>query len=238
MFFLKKLVSFWVLPPGIFIISFLVMAVFSGKNRKLYILGVSSALSMYLLSIEPVKDLLYKPLEEAYPVPGSFSADVIVVLGGGAYGSGVLKEDSVKRLLTAYLLQRKTGLPMILSGGASISSMPEAEAMKALLTELKADTRRVYTETESRDTEENALYVKEMCDRLGYKKILLVTSAYHMKRAVRDFQKQGLEVIPYPTDFKRETRYNLYSLLPKMTVLADSYKALREYLALISDVLR
>jgi uncharacterized SAM-binding protein YcdF (DUF218 family) len=55
-----------------------------------------------------------------------------------------------------------------------------------------------------------------------------------MPRAVELFKREGLDIIPYPTDFKRDMKYNLYSLLPKMSVLNDSVKALREYLALLS----
>ncbi|MFN3599456.1 MAG: YdcF family protein, partial [Aquificaceae bacterium] len=120
--------------------------------------------------------------------------------------------------------------PIILSGGSPLGNLPEAEIMKQLLEELGVERRNIITDTKSRNTYENALYVKEICDKRGFKKIVLITSAYHMPRAVKTYQKMGLEVLPYPTDFKQDKRYNLYSFIPRMSVLHDSYKALREYL--------
>jgi uncharacterized SAM-binding protein YcdF (DUF218 family) len=232
MFFLKKLITHFILPPGLLVIAFAVLGILS-KRKLAKLLAFSFALFVYLLSIEPIKDVLYKPLEEAYPVPSKPEGDAIVILGGGAYNTGILKEDSTKRLLTGFVLHKQTDLPIILSGGASIGALPEEEIMKGLLLTLGVDKGNIYTDVNSKDTEENAQEVKKLCERLGCRRVVLVTSAYHMRRAVLAFQRAGLEVVPYPTDFKRDMKYNLYSLLPKMGVFADSYKALREYLGLV-----
>ncbi len=228
-FFLKKLLSFMILPPAFFILLFLLIAVLS-KRRLISLLAFLGALGLYLLSVEPVKDVLYKPLEEAYSVPKEVQADALVVLGGGAYNTGILKEDSMKRLLTGFILHKRYNLTIILSGGASIGNLPEAEVMKQLLEELGVDKEKIITEVRSRDTFENAKYVKEICEKNNFKRVVLITSAYHMPRAVETFKKTGLEVIPYPTDFKQDKRYNLYSFMPRTGVLNDSSKALREYL--------
>ena len=233
MFFLKKLITFLVLPPGTFILAFLLVGMLSKKNKFVRIISFGSALLIYILSIEPTKDLLYKPLETAYPIPSNPDGDAIVVLGGGAYNTGVLTGDSTKRLLTGFIIHKQTGLPIILSGGAPMSALPEAEVMKSVLLSLGVDKGSIYTEAKSRDTEGNAKEVKSLCEKLRCKKVILVTSAYHMKRSVLSFEQAGLNVIPYPTDFKRDLSYNLYSFMPKMGVLADSYKALREYLGLL-----
>lgn len=185
---------------------------------------------LYLLSIEPIKDMLYRPLENAYPAPQEIKVDAVVVLGGGSYRTGVLREDSMKRLLAGFLLHKKENIPVVLSGGSPPGSLPEAEVMKQLLVELGVDEKSIITEVRSRDTRENALYVKEICERRSYKKVALVTSAYHMPRAVETFRSAGVDVVPYPTDFKQDKRYNLYSFAPRMSVLHDSYKALREHL--------
>lgn len=237
-FFLKKLISFVLLPPGIFILLFLLIALIS-RRRSVTLLALSGAFGLYLLSVEPVKDMLYRPLERAYPVPQELKdVDALVVLGGGAYNTGILKEDSMKRLLTGFILHKRYQLPVILSGGASIGRLPEAEIMRQLLEELGVDKKSIITEVRSRDTFENAKYVKEICQKKGFKRVALVTSAYHMPRAVSAFKKVGLDVVPYPTDFKQDRSYNLYSYIPRAGVLHDSYKALREYLgALAYDLL-
>jgi uncharacterized SAM-binding protein YcdF (DUF218 family) len=232
MFFLKKLITHLILPPGLLVIAFAVLGLLT-KRKLAKLIAFSFALFVYLLSIEPVKDMLYKPLEEAYPAPSKPEGDAVVILGGGAYNTGILKEDSTKRLLTGFVLHKQTDLPIILSGGASIGALPEAESMKGLLLTLGVDKSKIHMDVNSRDTKENAREVKKLCERMGCRKVVLVTSAYHMRRAVLSFQRVGLEVVPYPTDFKRDMKYNLYSLLPKIGVFADSNKALREYLGLV-----
>ncbi|SHK22726.1 YdcF family protein [Thermocrinis minervae] len=232
-FLVKKLLSFWMFPPGVFILLLLFLSYRLRKDRLSYFLSISLALSLYLLSTEPVKDLLLTPLERSYPVPEKVEADAIVVLGGGSYSTGILKEDSMKRVLAAFVLHKRTNLPLILSGGSAVGNLPEADIMKSFLVELGIDKRKIITDVQSRDTEQNAKMIKEICEKMGYKKVVLVTSAYHMKRAVKEFQREGLEVVPYPTDFKRDLKYNFFSFMPKMGVLYDSYKAIREYVALL-----
>ncbi|WP_459775074.1 YdcF family protein [Aquifex pyrophilus] len=183
--------------------------------------------------MEPVKDALFYPLETAYKTPKSIEGDAIVVLGGGVYNSGRLKASSYKRLITGFLLHKKTGLPIILSGGASISTIPEAKIMKELLKSFGVEENKVIGELRSRDTGENARYVKEICKKLGCKKVILVTSAFHMIRSVKLFEKAGFEIVPYPTDFKYEGRYNVYSFFPKYSVFYDSAIAIREYIGLL-----
>ncbi|RMH06917.1 MAG: YdcF family protein, partial [Aquificota bacterium] len=180
---LVKLLSFALLPPLLLIVAFVIIGIKAKRDRFIRYLAYFFALLLYLISTEPIKDMLYAPLEEKYYVPSSFSADAIVVLGGGSYNTGILKEDSMKRLLTAFTLHKKTGLPLILSGGSSLGTLPEAEVMKALLEELGVDKSKVFTEVKSASTRENVLYVKELCEKKGYKKLVLVTSAYHMPRA-------------------------------------------------------
>ncbi len=233
MFFLKKFISYLILPPGIFIALFILIALTCRKKKGIYLLSLAGALSMYLISIEPFKDLLFYPLESRYKVPEHIKGDVIVVLGGGAYNSGYLKASSYKRLITGFLLHRRTGKPIILSGGAAIGVIPEAKIMRELLLEFGVDEGSIYADQNSRDTWENALYVKKICERIGCESITLITSAFHMRRALMVFRKAGFDVQPYPTDFKFEGRYNLYSLFPKYSVFYDSSIAIREYIGLI-----
>ncbi|WP_457601314.1 YdcF family protein [Hydrogenivirga sp.] len=233
MFFLKKFISYLILPPGVFIALLMFIAVLSRKRKVVYIPAVAGAISLYLISIEPFKDLLVYPLESPFKPPRVVRGDFIVVLGGGAYNSGYLKASSYKRLITGFLLHRRTGKPLILSGGASIGTIPEAKVMKELLLEFGVEERDIYADLRSRDTFENAKYVNEICRRAGCKSITLVTSAFHMRRALHVFRKTGLEVQPYPTDFKFEGRYNLYSAFPKYSVFYDSSIAIREYVGLL-----
>lgn len=234
MFFLKKLITFFILPPGVFVVVFFLIAILRRKQKVILTLSLSCGIIIYLLSIEPVKDFLLSPLEEKYKRPATVEGDVIVVLGGGSYNTGVLTDDSLKRLLTGFVLQKRLNIPIILSGGSAITSLPESEVMKTVLIELGVDKSKIYTDKNSRDTIGNAVFTRKMCETNRFRKVILVTSAYHMPRSVLSFKQVGLDVIPYPTDFKMDKKYNIYSFFPKMNVLQDSTKAIREYIGFLS----
>lgn len=233
MFFLKKIISYFILPPGLFIVIFLLIYILSRRRFFVKYISLFSALLLYAISIEPVKDALLIPLEDMYKRPISFKGDVIVVLGGGTYNRGYLKGDSTKRLITGFVLHKRTGLPIVLSGGSALNNLPESSIMRQFLIELGVDESLIFTDRQSRDTRENAHYVKKLCNRLGCRSVILITSAYHMYRAVYAFEKAGLKVIPYPTDYKTDRKYNLFSFFPKMSALNDTYRALREYIGIL-----
>lgn len=234
MFFLKKLISYFILPPGIIILVLLFISYLTkGRERFASRLSFATAILLYAISIEPVKDFLYRPLDFAYKKPEVVHADVIVVLGGGTYNNKELKGSSYKRAVEGYLLYKKLGVPVVLSGGTSTGLTPESLIMKDILIDLGIDERFIYADTRSRDTLENAAYVQEICSQINCKRVVLITSGFHMRRAVRTFREFGFEVIPYPVDIRYEGIYNIYSYFPKYTTLRDSTIALREYLGIL-----
>ena len=233
MFLAKKLLSSLILPPGVYSAALFIVAILYRKNKKLSAILFMLALSSYLLATELVRDLLFYYLEKDFRESSKLNANIIVVLGGGVYSSGHLKGSSYKRLITAYMLHRKTGKPLVLSGGSVSGRFPEAEVMKNLLIDIGVDPKAIYTDVSSRNTYENAKFVKEICSVLGCKNIILVTSAFHMKRALSVFKKAGLSALPYATDFRYDGRYTVYSLIPRADVFFDSSTALREYVALL-----
>jgi uncharacterized SAM-binding protein YcdF (DUF218 family) len=104
-------------------------------------------------------------------------------------------------------------------------------------------------ESTSRNTYENGVNSHEILAKEGIKRILLVTSATHMPRAVRVFERQGLEVIPAPTDFlvtRAEWQYlreagphtQLINLLPSAGNLELTTRALKEYIGIAVYKLR
>ncbi|WP_353684097.1 YdcF family protein [Thermodesulfovibrio sp. 3907-1M] len=233
MFFLKKFLTSMILPPGILILIFLFMAVLEKKKKFIRFLAILSALFVYLISIEPVKDLLLYPLEKNYTVTEKLNADAIVILGGGIYSLNSFTEDTSNRLLAGYRVYKKTRLPIIVSGSALEGKTPDSTAMAEMLKELGVESDKIIEESKSKDTAQNARYVSEICKEKNFKRVILITSAYHMERAVKLFKKTGLVILPYPADFKRSNHYNIYSFLPKFGNFSLSSKAIREYIALL-----
>ncbi|GAB6184444.1 YdcF family protein [Thermodesulfovibrio hydrogeniphilus] len=233
MFFLKKLLTSLILPPGLFILIFIFIAFVEKKRKSIRIIAIFSALFLYLISIEPAKDLIFYPLEKKYETPKTLEADAIVVLGGGVRNENSFSEDTANRTISAYFVHQKTKLPIIVSGGAGEGKIADALFMSDFLVKIGIERENLIVEKKSRDTSENAIYVSHKCKEKNFKKVILVTSAYHMQRAKKLFNKAGVEVLPYPTDFKIRGSYNIYDFLPKFSSFYLAVKGLREYLALL-----
>jgi len=235
------------LPPGFFILV-LLLFIFIPRRFKPFLLMIT--ISFYLLSIRPVSDFLLKPLENAYP---PLSADVernwpqaVVVLGGGIVqgspeagaGHDTLSPDAVKRAVYAFTLRDIFPVPIIFSGGKVFENGQESEAAAAgrLYESLGLPQRRFIAESKSRNTWENARETAKLLSEKNHeqKKIILVTSAYHVKRGVYCFERNGISVIPAPTDYKcdRGRKYDFFSFVPSMDYLRNSWLALHEYVGL------
>ena len=154
--------------------------------------------------------------------------DVIILLGGGANddtrdltGNGAPSDEMMSRLVTAVRVQKRTGLPVIVSGGAfRETDTPESWIVQRFLKDLGVPPGKILIEDKSRDTGENGRFVAEMCARKGFRNPLLVTSAYHMKRSLLIFQRNRLTVTPLPAGFRSAERLELtpYTLLPRFRI--------------------
>jgi len=137
----------------------------------------------------------------------------------------------------ARLYKQELAPKIILSGGRSpglegrIDLQTEAQAMRLLLLDLGVPDNALVLEDSSRSTKENAKNTKAL---VGSQPVALVTSAFHMPRAVKNFQEMGVKAYAYPTDFQGSLSADpLWArLLPKAKSLEMSETALKEYLAL------
>ena len=161
---------------------------------------------------------LVRLLEQAYPpYDGSQTADAIVVLGGGTVTKSSPRQivevnNAGDRVIYAVQLYRDGAADKILVGGSYISwrdgqvildgvvSSPASE-MAELMKMYDIPDEALILQDRSLNTAEEAVEDAKILRELGCSKILLVSSATHMRRAVPLFEKQGLEVIPAPTDY-------------------------------------
>lgn len=246
-----KFIYSWLLPPGLFIVLLLLLAIRLWKrNRKPSILVIGIALLLYLFSIQPVSQLLLGELETVYAQPEltSVKGDVIVVLGGGATqstpdldGQGNLSGSAANRMLTAVRLHRLTGLPILFSGGQVFpDSGNEANIARRQLLELGVADSDILVENRSLNTEQNAVGTAAILKEKGYLHPILVTSAFHMPRSMIEFNKAGLEAQAFPTDYHtnglNQTFY-FSQLSPGAEFLQNSGTALKEYLGIVATKL-
>jgi len=239
MFILKKVVTFFVLPPGIFIVLLALTAIFVKKWLRMTVIVLAALL--YLCSIEPAKNLLLLPLENAYNMPSISQikqCDAYVVLGGGINentpdidGKDTLSNDALARVIGAYRLYQKFRKPIILSGGKAFTKRSEAVIAKAMLLSLGVREHDIILEERSVDTYENARYVKEIAEkRSSIRKILLITNAFHMKRSMLLFDKRFKETVPFPAGYMTSrSEYDWLSYFPSASNLEGVSIALKEY---------
>jgi uncharacterized SAM-binding protein YcdF (DUF218 family) len=243
-FILKKIVTPFLLPPGVFIvilIGFGIWLLWGKKQRPVWIC-IGTALLIWISSITPIADWLTASLEAEFRVVTDAKADVIIMLGGSAYlkvedlsGTGAPGPGTMARMVTAARLQRRLKIPILLSGGRVYStSASSARLSQRFLEDLGISENQIIVEDQSRDTYENALFSQKICQQYGFKAPLLVTSGYHLKRALLCFEKVGLKVTPYPCDLTTwpNKEYHWYHFLPNAGTLARTTAALHEWLGL------
>jgi uncharacterized SAM-binding protein YcdF (DUF218 family) len=168
----------------------------------------------------------------------------IVVLGGGVlpqapeYGQPQPGNSTAARLRYGLWLARQSGLPIAFTGGmgwAASDTQQETEAQVAgrVASQDYGVTLR-WSESQSRDTAENARLLAPLLQRDGVKRIALVTDAWHMPRAVAGFEKAGLIVTPAPVGYILPVQHGLLEWIPSANGLLASHKVLHECVALLA----
>ena len=210
-----------------------------GKSVAIFSTALLWILSTPAFSVWLAHNLLtqYKPTSSQELKTQSVQA--IVVVGGGVEtgqpdGIQQLKPTALDRLMHGIELSRKTGIPVIVSGGkgwgAKAGSENEAEISARVAREV-FQLEIKWTESESRDTKENASNSKQLLSRQGISKIALVTHSWHMPRSLNAFQKVGFEVTPAPMGFVADKEFDLMLLLPNVAALNITEATLRELVA-------
>jgi uncharacterized SAM-binding protein YcdF (DUF218 family) len=184
--------------------------------------------------------LLLTPIERQagdYADPAALAAqgvETIVVLGGGVHQGertayDRLKSGTTQRVFEAVRLWRQMpGARILLSGGSYEPGLAEAEVMAVLARDLGVPESALELETESWDTGEQAAM---LAGRLGQEPFALVTSAFHMRRALALFKAQGLRPCPAPTDFgTKGSTFSYNTLLPQAGGLSASEAAIYEHM--------
>lgn len=244
-----KIVGLLLTPPGVILLLALVGFLIQIRWRTTgsAIIGIS-LVALFALSLSMTGRALIAPLEmETHPLPPASltpdaakkQADAIVVLGGGRYTEApeygttdTVNNAALERLRYAAYLHRRTGLPVLLTGGAPFGEpAPEALLMQQSFEE-DFQLRPKWAETQSGNTHENAINSKKILAVAGIRRIYLVTHAWHMPRARWAFVNAGFDVVPAPMGFTTLSSGERGGLgyLPSARGLALSSLALHERL--------
>ncbi|HKJ84145.1 MAG TPA: YdcF family protein [Mariprofundaceae bacterium] len=245
-----KSVALLLLPPGVLVVLGAVGLLFWRRLWGRLLVGMALAL-LWLLSTEPVSGALLHPLESEYPayettrLPDSLAAKTaIVLLGGGVYrhapeygGRDSLGQEALMRTVYAARLAQGTGVSVYATGGVPLETgaEPEGAVMARWLVHLGLPKTGVHAEITADNTWENAADLRPLLARDGIRHVILVTSAFHMPRAIFCFSRQRIDAVAAPCAYhgRQAGEYNLTSYLPQWTAFRDSVLALHEYLGLL-----
>lgn len=250
---LKKIVSRLFFPVPVIcelLVIGLVLLYFTRRQKAGKVLVTVAAALLLLLGNTQVSGVFLRTLEQRYhPFHLSFlppamvhspNGVCIVVLGRGYSSSpridldSRISEDCMVRLVKGVQLCRKLkGCKLILSAGPPAN----AKAMGKIAMSLGIPQREIILEKHSRDTEQEALYIKPI---VGAMPFIMVTSASHMPRAMGLFRKLGMQPIAAPTDYLAKYGVNIVpdGIYPDTYGLHEAERTVYEYLGIAWETLR
>jgi uncharacterized SAM-binding protein YcdF (DUF218 family) len=235
---LKSLLITLALPPVGFLCLAILGLLIVRRRRQLGRWLVSLGLAgMTLLALPMFSDVLIVGLERDLPLrpPADAMPQAIVILGGDLTRTadppfvlpGLLTED---RLRTGVALYRKTGLPILVTGGVV---QPHHTAVAAVMADSLRDDFQVpvsWVEDSSDDTWENAEHSADILKKQGIRSVYVVTQGWHMRRAMLAFRHAGLIATAVPTSMEIPLDPIVWDFLPRASAWGWSYYALHEWI--------
>lgn len=216
-YYVSKVVWFFATPSNL-LISLILLGLILALFKRLRNAGIALALVFSLatlaLGLLPIASYILLPLEERFPPFRDDGRPVhgIILLGGAVEASdsvsrgSIVANESAERVLDTILLaHRYPDARILISGGGGTvfgDGAAEAPIIADYFKAIGIDPARILVEDRSRTTAENATYSRELANPREGERWLLVTSAWHMPRAVGVFAKAGFAVTPYPVDFR------------------------------------
>lgn len=212
-----------------------------GTRRRLGIVLAHAGLGVLLVFSTPaVANRLWRSLEAGAvdTARPDVTYDAVVLLGGVGNPFGAMPDepawnDNVERLTKTYeLLSTGRARVAIVSGGSyGVDGLPTEAAYLARQLEAWGIAKdRVLLEDQARNTRENATFTKALLEAKGLSKVLIVTSAFHLPRAAGCFRAAGVEFDALAVDYRMREPSRDPHWLPRGEYLADSSRALREWL--------
>ena len=247
-FYLSKILWLIVNPFNIFIFItlFTMFLYFINFRRLSLIIYLINFIFIALISFLPIGSYLTYIIEKEFHTNTKFPqlVDGILILGG-ATNPLLFKEfdqislnGSAERLVESVMIIRKfEKAKVIFSGGSGIvnrSDLGHSQVAKLFYKNIGVDINKIFFEDKSRNTHENIIYSKKIAKPKKNENWLLITSAFHMKRALLIAEKNNWKLIPYAVDFKNVKEFKLIPNLNLLSNLNSFQRGLHEWLGLVS----
>ncbi|MBL8565267.1 MAG: YdcF family protein [Hyphomicrobiaceae bacterium] len=249
---LSKIVYFFVQPSSLFAIAILAGLVLarSGRwgrsGRGLAFAGIAA---LAVAGLSPLGNALVLPLEQRFPaldtkaVPRDVAG--LIILGGFEDSTGLstrvelgLNESAERLTESARLAIAEPRLKVVFTGGVGRlvgQGVSAADRIGDYLAAIGIDRGRMILETGSRNTFENAKLTIPLLKTSPGERWLLVTSAYHMPRAMGIFRRAGLDVVAFPVDYRTEGPKDLWTCFTSIPAGLERVDlATKEWLGLVA----
>lgn len=257
--FLSKLLPLFFYPLAVVCLLLVVALILWWRRSRFVPIPIVTALMLLLLSSNSwVANSLVQSLEWQHIPKGALpTADAIVVLGGATKSKfpprpSVDLSEAGDRVLYGAQLYREGKAPFVIASGGRIDwrggGPAESADMAEILKTLGVPDSAILQDPTSLNTYQNAVNVKKIITKRGIRRVLLVTSAMHMPRSLRIFQRLEIDTIPAPTDFlvtqqelaelNSSTQAILLNILPDADRLGMTTRAIKEYIGTIIYRLR
>jgi uncharacterized SAM-binding protein YcdF (DUF218 family) len=246
-FVLSKTLGVFLVPSN-FIIAFCVLGlglIFWRRRMGGWLLACCVA-AFLIFGFSPIGAILLLPLETRFPPwnPDTGDPTGIIVLGGGvdpeltaARGTPALNSSGARIVVAAELAHRYPKTRLIYVGGNArlrSSNLSEADVAENIFKNLGIGEDRLQLERKSRNTDENVRFSVQLVDPKLGERWLLVTSAFHVPRAMGLFRKAGFTLDPYPVDWRTSGWSDAYKFQTDWISGLDlSDTAVHEWLGLI-----
>jgi uncharacterized SAM-binding protein YcdF (DUF218 family) len=247
-FTLSKVLGFFALPTN-FLISLGLLGIillFTRFTRMASWLIVTSVVLLAIAGLSPLGNVLILPLEQRFPLwdPSRGPPDGIVMLGGVIMpqvslqrGSIAFEEGAARFVATVELARRYPNARIVISGGSSsliYDDGPEAGVAVREFEALGIPHDRISAEEQSRNTIENAVFSRLIANPQPGERWILVTSAFHMPRAIAVFRAADFPIEAYPVDYRTRGPIDAVRPFDVMSIgLRRTDTALHEWLGLL-----
>ena len=247
-FYLSKILWLILNPYNLFIfVNFIIIFLYIFRFKIISItLFIINFVFLLVISIFPIGNFLIHKLEKEYHFAtlAPDNLDGILVLGG-ATSPSLFKEfnqvsvnGSAERLIESVKIIRESeNSKIVFSGGSGVLNRPDlghADSAKFFYETVGMDTQRIIFENTSRNTYENILFSKDIVNPTKNENWLLITSAFHMKRAILVGKRHEWNFIPYAVDFKTSKKIKFKPSFNLLYNLTSFQKASHEWLGLLS----
>ena len=244
---LTNTLAAFLLPPLNFLIITCIGLALRRKHPRTGTALLSTGLALtWVFSMPVTGDRLLRVLERGAhtDIAQMRDAQAIVVLAGGSYfnapeyGGDTISYGTLERLRLGALLHRRTGLPILVTGGnPDGGQVPDAVMMKRTL-EQEFQVPVDWTESTSDNTRQNALNSREILSREKIDRVVLITHGWHMPRARNIFERAGFQVIPAGTGFHNDEKLNVVKFIPSADGLRLSWIFFHEVIGMAWYFLR